>query len=127
MENNKMMGVKKEDYAANIGSSSLPSCNNYPFFDFSEDKGSLGFMELLGAQDYSPLLDFPLSSHVSVPQTSAVKEPPETKKECSEVTNNQQPTTPNSSSISSASSEVLYDEQNKTVDLAPEHQKTKEQ
>lgn len=122
MENTKMMGVKIQDYASNMES------NNYPFFDFSEDKGSLGFMELLGAQDYSPLLDFPLSSHVSGPQTSSVKEPPETKKECSEVTNNnQQPATPNSSSISSASSEVLYDEQNKTVDLAPEHQKTKEQ
>ncbi|KHN14139.1 Putative WRKY transcription factor 23 [Glycine soja] len=116
------MGVKIQDYASNMES------NNYPFFDFSEDKGSLGFMELLGAQDYSPLLDFPLSSHVSGPQTSSVKEPPETKKECSEVTNNnQQPATPNSSSISSASSEVFYDEQNKTVDQAPEHQKTKEQ
>nr|ABC26919.1 WRKY51 [Glycine max] len=122
MENNKMMGVKIQDYASNMES------NNYPFFDFSEDKGSLGSMELLGAQDYSPLLDFPLSPHVSGPQTSSVKEPPETKKECSEVTNNnQQPATPNSSSISSASSEVFYDEQNKTVDQAPEHQKTKEQ
>ncbi|KAG5044137.1 hypothetical protein JHK87_008052 [Glycine soja] len=122
MENTKMMGVKIQDYASNMES------NNHPFFDFSEDKGSLGFMELLGAQDYSPLLDFPLSSHVSGPQTSSVKEPPETKKECSEVTNNnQQPATPNSSSISSASSEVFYDEQNKTVDQAPEHQKTKEQ
>ncbi|RDX98369.1 putative WRKY transcription factor 23, partial [Mucuna pruriens] len=113
MENNDMMmGVKKEDYA--IGSSS------FPFFDFGEDhKSSVGFMELLGVQDYSPLLDFPPA------QTSAVKEQP--KRECSEVTNHQQPATPNSSSISSASSEALNDERNKTVDQAHEHQKTKEQ
>ncbi|CAJ1874835.1 unnamed protein product [Sphenostylis stenocarpa] len=122
----KMMGVKtKEDYA--IGSSSFFPCN-YPFLDFSEDKGSLGFMELLGVQDYSPLLDLPLGSDMAVPQTSDLKEPPQTKKECSEVTN-QQPATPNSSSISSASSEALNDEQqNRTVDQThDEHRKTKEQ
>ena len=38
-------------------------------------------------------------------------------KECSEVLNSQQqPATPNSSSISSASSEAINDEHNKTVD-----------
>ncbi|KAK7396984.1 hypothetical protein VNO78_18148 [Psophocarpus tetragonolobus] len=118
MENNKeMMGVKKEGYA--IGSSAFP-CNNYPFFDFSEDKGSLGFMELLGVQDYSPLLD------VSLPQTSP--QPSETKKDCSEVTNHQQqPATPNSSSISSASSEALNEEHNKTDHQPCQHSKTKEQ
>ncbi|TKY61694.1 WRKY transcription factor 23 [Spatholobus suberectus] len=123
MENKEtMMGVKKEDHAI---SSSFPC--NFPLFDFSEDKSSLGFMELLGVQNYSPLLDFPLVPNVSVPQTSAVKEPTETKKECSEVTNLQQPATPNSSSISSAFSEALNDERNKTVDQAHEHQKTKGQ
>ncbi|XP_027349032.1 WRKY transcription factor 23-like [Abrus precatorius] len=122
MENKEMMGVKMEDYA--VGSSSFP-CP--PFFDFSEDKSTLGFMELLGVQDYSPLLDLPLLANVSVPLTSAVKEQPETGKECSEVLNQQQPATPNSSSISSASSEAVNDEQNKTVDQAHEQQKTKEQ
>ncbi|KAK7379062.1 hypothetical protein VNO80_04515 [Phaseolus coccineus] len=130
MDNNKettmmmMMGVKKEDHA--IGSSSF-HCN-YPFLDFSEEKGSLGFMELLGVQEYSPLLDLPLGSNMAVPQTSDLKEPPQTKKDWSEVTN-QQPATPNSSSISSLSSEALNDEQqNRTVDQThDEHQKTKEQ
>lgn len=132
MDNNKetmmmtmMMGVKKkEDHA--IGSSSF-HCN-YPFLDFSEEKSSLGFMELLGVQEYSPLLDLPLGSNMAVPQTSDLKEPPQTKKDWSEVTN-QQPATPNSSSISSLSSEALNDEQqNRTVDQThDEHQKTKEQ
>ena len=62
----KDMAVKTEDAA--FGSSSLSCYNNgtsnaYPFsssFDFSEvEKSSLGFMELLGVQDYSPLLDLP--------------------------------------------------------------------
>ncbi|XP_020234847.1 WRKY transcription factor 23 [Cajanus cajan] len=103
--------METKDYA-------MGACN-YPFFDFSsEDKSSLGFMELLGVQDYSPLLDLPSSSDMLVP--------PQTKKDSSEVTN-QQPATPNSSSISSASSEAVHDEQNKTVDQAHQHQKTKEQ
>lgn len=123
-----MMGVKKEDYA--VGSSSFPC--NFSFFDFSEDKSSLGFMEMLDVQDYnSPLLDFPLVSNVSLPQTSVVKEQQpestETKKEFSEVTNLQQPATPNSSSISSASSEAVNDVHNKTVDQTHQHQKTKQQ
>jgi len=119
------MGVKKkEDYA--IGSSSFHF--NYPLLDFSDDKSSLGFMELLGVQEYSPLLDLPLGSNVELLPTSDVKELPQTKKDWSEVTN-QQPATPNSSSISSASSEALNDEQkNRTVDQThDEHKKTKEQ
>jgi len=120
-----MMGVKKKEDCA-IGSSSF-HCN-YPFFDFSEEKGSLGFMELLGVQEYSPVLDLPLGSNMAVPQSTDLKEPAQSKKDWSEVTN-QQPATPNSSSISSLSSEALNDEQqNRTVDQThDEHQKTKEQ
>lgn len=119
------MGVKTEEA---IGSSSLLSgYNGYPFssvFDVCEaEKSSLGFMELLGVQDYSPVLDLPLTQQVS---TIA---PSDTAKECSEVLN-QQPATPNSSSISSASSEAvtLNDEHNKTVDQPDEeHHNTKKQ
>ncbi|XP_061366172.1 WRKY transcription factor 23-like [Gastrolobium bilobum] len=123
MEKKDMKGVKMEDDA--IGSSSL---HGYPFpsmFDFSEvEKSSLGFMELLGVHDYSSsMLDLPLVSTMSMAHNSALKE---TGKECSEVLN-QQPATPNSSSISSASSEAVNDEQNKTVDQAHEHQKFKKQ
>ncbi|KAL2345495.1 hypothetical protein Fmac_006780 [Flemingia macrophylla] len=89
------MENRKEEYAMAMG-----TCN-YPFFE--EDKSSLGFMELLGVQDYSPLLDLPFS----------------TKRECSEVTNLHQPATP---SISSASSEPLHDDHKQ----AHQHQKTNE-
>ena len=118
-----MAEVKMEDA---IGSSSFPSSGYNPLssvFDFCDvDKGSLGFMELLGVQDYHspPPLDSP---KVSVAHNSDLKEGG---KECSEVLN-QQPPTPNSSSISSASSEALHDEHNKTVDQGTEHQKTKKQ
>ncbi|KAJ1412552.1 WRKY domain [Sesbania bispinosa] len=84
------------------GSSLFPG--GYPFqFDFSEEKNStLGFMELLGVRDCtSPLLDSP-----------HLKE--------SEVLNHQPPT-PNSSSISSASSDELHNH-NKTVDKQPPKQ-----
>ncbi|KAG5061842.1 hypothetical protein JHK85_003025 [Glycine max] len=132
------MAVKTEDA---IGSSSFPCYNSnlYPFsnaFDFSEvDKSSLGFMELLGVQDYSPLPELPQLSTVSVqPHHSTVKVPSDNGKECSEVLNHQ-PATPNSSSISSASSDAVNDEQNKTLlDQAEEdddeeegQQKTKKQ
>ncbi|TKY52443.1 WRKY transcription factor 23 [Spatholobus suberectus] len=120
----KEMAVKTEDA---VGSSSFPCYNSnvYPFssaFDFSEvEKRSLGFMELLGVQDYSPLLELPQLSTVSVPHHSTVlvKVPSDNGKECSEVLNHQ-PATPNSSSISSASSEAVNDEQNKTLDQAEE-------
>ncbi|XP_057426767.1 WRKY transcription factor 23-like [Lotus japonicus] len=134
--------VKTEDV---VGSSSFPCYNSsaFPFsngFDFSEvEKSSLGFMELLGqgVQDYGSLLDLPqlstMPSTVSVPhhQTATVKAPSDDAgKECSSEVLNQQPATPNSSSISSTSSEaVINDEQNKTVDQTEddEHNKTKKQ
>ncbi|XP_061338410.1 WRKY transcription factor 23-like [Gastrolobium bilobum] len=129
----KDMVVKMEDA---LGSSSFPgyNSNGYPFssvFDhFSEvEKNSLGFMELLGVQDCNPLLDLPQLSTMSVPHHFTVKVPSDAGKECSEVLN-QQPPTPNSSSISSASSEAVTDEQNKTLDQAEEEgqqNKTKKQ
>ncbi|KAK7392221.1 hypothetical protein VNO78_20651 [Psophocarpus tetragonolobus] len=134
----KEMALKTEDA---VGSSSFPcyiNSNVYPFssaFDFSEvEKSSLGFMELLGVQDYSPLLELPQLSTASMePHHSTVKVPSDNGKECSEVLNHQ-PATPNSSSISSASSDAVNDEQNKTLDQADEdddeeegQQKTKKQ
>ena len=131
------MAVKTEDA---VGSSSFPCYNSnlYPFsnaFDFSEvDKSSLGFMELLGVQDYSPLPELPQLSTVSVQPHLSTVVPSDNGKECSEVLNHQ-PATPNSSSISSASSDAVNDEQNKTLlDQAEEdddeeegQQKTKKQ
>ncbi|NP_001237438.1 WRKY transcription factor 54 [Glycine max] len=121
----KEMAVKTEDA---VGSSSFPCYNYsnlYPFsnaFDFSEvEKSSLGFMELLGVQDYSPLLELPQLSTVSVQSHhhSTVTVPSDNGKECSEVLNHQ-PATPNSSSISSASTDAVNDEQKKTLDQAEE-------
>ncbi|PNX79073.1 WRKY transcription factor [Trifolium pratense] len=108
----KEMGVKSEDI--NIDSSSL--LNSYQFssvFDFCEveKSSSLGFMELLGVQDYSPLLDVPQLSTMSM-KTTTLMASSDTGKDSSEVLNQQQPATPNSCSISSASSEAIND--NKT-------------
>ncbi|XP_045796859.1 WRKY transcription factor 23-like [Trifolium pratense] len=104
----------EEDYE--IGSY-FPSYSLSSVFDLSEDKSSSvgGFMELLGVQNMSSMFDYPVDDAV-------VKETSLEKKECSEVFNSnsisQQPATPNSSSISSASSEAINDEQTKTVDQA---------
>lgn len=101
--------------------------DGFPFsgiFDFSEgEKSSLGFMELLGIQDCSPsLFDFPQAPSMA----SSAPRPVTTVKEGSEVLN--QPATPNSSTISSASSEAVNDEQTKAVDQEEEQQeKTKKQ
>lgn len=133
MEKSKQMNM--EEYAAIGSSSSFPSCYSFPsVFDFSEDnKSSLGFMELLGVQQnygttttsssHPLLLDLAIpSSNMPMPvaHIDYTDPVPETgKQECSEVlTSQQQPATPNSSSISSASSEAVNDEQNKTVDQA---------
>ncbi|KAK7284563.1 hypothetical protein RJT34_19310 [Clitoria ternatea] len=105
----------------------------FPCYPFSEENNnSLGFMELLGMQDYNttPLLDFPLSStQTQTPVLKVEEEQPQTVKDCSEVFNlhHQPPPTPNSSSISSASSEALNDEHSKTVDQAHQQQKTNQQ
>ncbi|KAI9082595.1 hypothetical protein K1719_035464 [Acacia pycnantha] len=126
----KEMCVTTEDAS---GSSSLSGYNNgYPLlsnaFEFSEvEKSSLGFMELLGLQGYSSLLHLPSQQQVStLKEPSALKDLSDTAQECSEVSN-QQPATPNSSSISSASSGAVTvnEEQNRTSDQPEEHSKTK--
>lgn len=107
-------------------------------FDLYEgEKGSLGFMELLGVQDfgssslYDSLYDMvQLQEQTQVPSTGAAKSSTVnvTEIECSELLN--QPATPNSSSISSASSEALNDEQIKAeehVHHEENQQKTKKQ
>ncbi|CAK8572700.1 unnamed protein product [Lathyrus sativus] len=122
------------------GSSSL--LNGFQFssvFDFYEvEKSSpLGFMELLGVENYSSLLDVPqlsTMSSMSHHQTTVKSSCDTNGKECSEVLN-QLPQTPNSCSISSASSEAVNDEQhNKTLvdqvqedDDEEEKQKTSKQ
>lgn len=122
----KEMGVKTEEA---IGSSSFGGYNSNSLglssvFDFPEvEKSSLGIMELLGVQDYgTPLLDLP---HPSPP---ALKDPSpsHTANESCEAFY-QHPPTPNSSSISSASSEAVNDEQTKTVDQPEDQPKTKKQ
>ncbi|KAF5455413.1 hypothetical protein F2P56_024990 [Juglans regia] len=118
MERNEV--IKMEE---TIGSSLFSDhiSEGYPFsgiFDFSEgEKNSLGFVELLGIQDYSPsLFDSPQAPSMA----PSAPLPATTVKECSEVLN--QPATPNSSSISSASSEAVNDEQTKAVDQEGEQQ-----
>ncbi|KAL6968654.1 WRKY transcription factor [Sarracenia purpurea var. burkii] len=87
---------------------------------FTEDeKSSVGFMELLGIQDFTP------SSTFDILQVSAQSVEVEPFPPASEVVN--QPTTPNSSSISSASSGAPNDEQSRAVDEEEEQQKTKTQ
>lgn len=98
-------------------------------FDLYEgEKGSLGFMELLGVQDFgsssSLLFDVvQLQAQNQVPSTGAAASSSVkvTKTECSELLN--QPATPNSSSISSASSEALNDEQVKVEEHVHDEQK----
>ncbi|KAK7269593.1 hypothetical protein RIF29_22326 [Crotalaria pallida] len=107
-------------------------------FDFCEvEKSSLGFMELLGqgVQDsynsststppqffdlpQQQLLPTMLMPKVVLPSDTTTTTA--TLKECNSEVLNHQPATPNSSSISSAStSEPLNDEHNKTVDQAEE-------
>ncbi|KAG6648025.1 WRKY transcription factor 23-like isoform X1 [Carya illinoinensis] len=124
MERNEV--IKMEE---TIGSSLFSDhiSDGYPFsgiFDIYEgEKSSLGFAELLGIQDYSPsLFDSPQAPSMA----PSAPLPATTVKECSEVLN--QPATPNSSSISSASSEAVNDEQTKPVDQEGEQQeKTKKQ
>ncbi|KAL5069009.1 hypothetical protein RYX36_019896 [Vicia faba] len=143
MEKKEMgvMSVKsEEDIGVGGGSSSL--LNGFQFssvFDFYEveKSSSLGFMELLGVENYSSLLDVPqLSSTMSSMahrQTTIMSSSDTNGKDSSEVLN-QLPQTPNSCSISSASSEAVNDEQhNRTLvdqvqeDGEEEKQKTSKQ
>ncbi|XVF80695.1 hypothetical protein PTKIN_Ptkin15bG0095900 [Pterospermum kingtungense] len=96
-------GVKMEDalgsspFSDYVGSFSLQNL-------FEGEKIPLGFMELLGIQDQ---LSPPLFDMAAVQEQQVAIQPP-TKMESPEVFN--QPATPNSSSISSASSEAVNDE-----------------
>ncbi|CAL0320885.1 unnamed protein product [Lupinus luteus] len=121
--------VKTEGTVAN---SSFPCYNQFSnVFDFCEvEKSSLGFMELLGVNDYSPhFVDLPQQQQISTMYVPKVVQTDTTVKECNTEVLNHQPATPNSSSISSASTiEAVNDEHNKTVDQAEEEeqQKTKQ-
>ncbi|KAA8549066.1 hypothetical protein F0562_000750 [Nyssa sinensis] len=89
-------------------------------FSYEGEKSSLGFVELLGFQDFSPsifdILQVPLPSMEpsAATQTSAVPAA------SSEILN--QPMTPNSSSISSESSDAPNDERTKAVDEEDQQQ-----
>ncbi|CAK8544424.1 unnamed protein product [Lathyrus sativus] len=102
-----------DDYS--IGSFPTYSLTN--MFDLTEERS---FMELLGVQNMNTsysMLDFPVEVKKSLDENNG-----NGKESCSEILNSQQqPATPNSSSISSASSEALNDEHNKTVDQANHH------
>ncbi|KAG4119963.1 hypothetical protein ERO13_D11G112700v2 [Gossypium hirsutum] len=125
-------GVKVEDV---LGNSSC-SVNDFPLqsiFDLSSNEEekirSLGFMDLLGVQDLisSPLLE--IMAAQQVPSRMATQ-PPNAFSSTKigpphEVFN--QPATPNSSTISSASSEAVHDEPAKLDDQEEDQRKTKKQ
>ncbi|GMI85828.1 WRKY DNA-BINDING PROTEIN 23, WRKY DNA-binding protein 23 [Hibiscus trionum] len=116
-------GLKMEDVLGNSSFSDyIPT--SFPLqsvFDFSYGETMpLGFMELLGVQDLSP------SSFDMAEQAPSLNNPCSTKIESpAEVLN--QPTTPNSPSVSSASSEAVNDEPVKVDDQEEDQQKTKKQ
>nr|AIS23529.1 WRKY transcription factor 68 [Gossypium hirsutum]AIS23530.1 WRKY transcription factor 68 [Gossypium hirsutum] len=128
----RKQGVKVEDV---LGNSSC-SVNDFPLqsiFDLSsneeEEIRSLGFMDLLGVQDLicSPLLE--IMAAQQVPSRMATQ-PPNAFSSTKigpphEVFN--QPATPNSSTISSASSEAVHDEPAKLDDQEEDQRKTKKQ
>ncbi|GLU16731.1 hypothetical protein SLE2022_331470 [Rubroshorea leprosula] len=93
-------------------------------FDLSEGEksGSLGFMELLGFQEFSPVFDV---GQVASTATTSALSPAGGKIESPEVLN--QPATPNSSSISSESCEGVNDEPVKVEDQEEDQHKTKKQ
>ncbi|XP_021279743.1 probable WRKY transcription factor 23 [Herrania umbratica] len=122
-------GVKMEDVVGNSSPFSDYIANSFPLqsiFDLSEgEKMPLGFMELLGVQDLSstPLFDIAqqvpsLATQLPNPTSTKIESP-------SEVFN--QPATPNSSSISSASSEAVNDDPVKGVDQEEDQQKNRKQ
>ncbi|KAK9282446.1 hypothetical protein L1049_005364 [Liquidambar formosana] len=121
----KKEATKMEDLMESSSFSEHIQSSTYPLsgvFDTSGEEGeksSLGFMELLGIQDFSPsMFDY-------MPQQLPSVVPPAVKEYSSETLN--LPATPNSSSISSASSEAVNEEQAKAVDEEEEQQKTKKQ
>ncbi|KAL4364222.1 hypothetical protein GQ457_04G029390 [Hibiscus cannabinus] len=127
-------GIKMKDVLGN-SSCSQYMVNNLPLqsiFDLSSSEDekirSLGFMDLLGVQDLisPPFLEIIAAQHApSLISTQVPPVPPSMKIESPEAIN--QPATPNSSSISSASSEAFHDEPVKGDDREENQQKTKKQ
>ncbi|GLT64902.1 hypothetical protein SLA2020_373650 [Shorea laevis] len=124
-----MEGKKEVKMEEVVGSSSFLDYNPSSYqgvFDLGEGEkgsGSLGFMELLGLQDFSPsLLDE--GQVISMAPTSVLN-PAGGKIESPEVLN--PPATPNSSSISSESCEAVNDEPVKVEDQEEDQQKTNKQ
>ncbi|OVA13588.1 DNA-binding WRKY [Macleaya cordata] len=134
---NMMIGTTTSSFSDQIASST-----NYPLssifdmpFEADQKGSSLGFMDLLGIQDLCPsIFDFlqqppssvPPPPHQPPPPTSSV--PPPSLTETSEVLNF--PATPNSSSISSSSTEATNDEQQTKAILEQDQEdqeKTKKQ
>ncbi|KAE8708178.1 putative WRKY transcription factor 28 [Hibiscus syriacus] len=96
-------------------------------FDFSceEETMPLGFMELLGVQDHLNTSLFDMTQQAPL-LTRSLHNPCSTKIDSSvDVLN--QPATPNSSSISSASSEAVNDEPDKVDDQEEDQKKTSKQ
>ncbi|KAG4174244.1 hypothetical protein ERO13_A11G108200v2 [Gossypium hirsutum] len=128
----RKQGVKVEDV---LGNSSC-SVNDFPLqsiFDLSSNEEekirSLGFMDLLGVQDLicSPVLE--IMAAQQAPSLMATQPPnpfSSTKIESPHEVFNQ-PATPNSSTISSASSEAAHDEPAKLDDQEEDQRKTKKQ
>ncbi|XP_058076917.1 WRKY transcription factor 23 [Magnolia sinica] len=110
------------DHSTGISSVSNQIPTTFPFsgiFDLQGDiagptRNSMGFMELLGLQDYGPIFDFPPPPP---PMTTSLPE-------SSDTVNF--PATPNSSSISSSSTEAANEEQAKAAE-EEEQEKTKKQ
>ncbi|CAK9187625.1 unnamed protein product [Ilex paraguariensis] len=126
--------LKTENSMANSTFSDLIPAKSFALPNIFEmtcdgEKGSFGFMDMLGIQDYSTssslfdLIETPLMPTQSQPLLS----PGSTVPESSEVVNT--PATPNSSSISSSSTEAANDDQQaKTVEEEEQDQeKTKKE
>ncbi|KAA8543016.1 hypothetical protein F0562_021489 [Nyssa sinensis] len=117
-------GIKIEDsIRSSPFADHFPASNLAGMLDF-EEKSSLGFMELLGIQEFNPsifdIFQAPIPSKESsaLTQTSPVPA-------SSEISN--PPMTPNCSSISSESSGAPNHEQTKAVDEEQEQQRTNKQ
>ncbi|KAM7276164.1 hypothetical protein ACFE04_018030 [Oxalis oulophora] len=130
--------MEKNDAVQFEDTSSLPSYSDgfstsYPFqglFDVSPgDKSSLGFMELLGLHDnFNNNNSYSLFDMLQTDHPIINKQPTHvTIKSESSPLNIVQPATPNSSSISSESSEAVNDEQMKAEEEEEEEQEQEQE
>ncbi|XAR49709.1 hypothetical protein NMG60_11032986 [Bertholletia excelsa] len=108
----------------------IPASFSFPgIFDANLYEGdpkmyySLGFMDMLSMQDYSPSLLDLLQPHQRPP--AAVPSPASTKPESSEVVNT--PVTPNSPSISSSSTEAANDKEETKTGAEEEEEEKRDQ